>query len=206
MVRPIYVIAGAGVLTGLMVFLNRKINVKGKRIAVIGDSHSAGFGWGWQDKLSWKYNFELNNLSKGGQSTPWMKATLEDYYKKGNKPDVVFIYGGANDSFGNANLQDVVDRIQAMADLVRDNSGTPIVIAGFDYQKAVQPNVSSKYIFGINRYRELQKMIENQIRKAEVVPTWSEVDAKSVGGDGFHLPETIQSNFADYVANKVLKS
>jgi lysophospholipase L1-like esterase len=206
MVKPLYIVAGAGVLTGLMIFLNQKVNVKGKRVAVIGDSHSAGYGWGWQDKLSWKYNFELNNLAVGGKTTSWMKTTLENFYKQGNKPDVVFIYGGANDAFGNAKLQDVVDRIQSMVNLVKTNGGIPIVIAGFNYDKAVKPNVSSKYEIGINRYRELQNMIENQIKNAEIVPVWNEVNEKSVGSDGFHLPERVQNIFADYVAEQVIKS
>lgn len=206
MVKPLYIVAGAGVLTGLMFFLNQKTNVKGKRVAVIGDSHSAGYGWGWQDKLSWKYNFELNNLAVGGKTTTWMKNTLENFYKQGNKADVVFIYGGANDAFGNAKLQDILDRIQEMVDLVRANSGVPIVIAGFNYDKAVKPNVASKYDPYIDRYMELQKMIETQIKNADVVPVWDDVNEKSVGGDGFHLPDRVQGLFADYVASKVLKS
>jgi len=206
MVKPLYIIAGAGVLTGLMIFLNQKVNVKGKRVAVIGDSHSAGYGWGWQDKLSWKYNFQLNNLAVGGKTTTWMKSTLENFYKQGNIADVVFIYGGANDAFGNAKLQDVVNRIQGMVNLVRANSGIPVVIAGFNYDKAVKPNVSSKYDNGIERYRELQNMIVNQIKNADVVPVWNNVDEKSVGGDGFHLPDRVQGLFADYVAKQVLKS
>lgn len=206
MVKPLYIIAGAGVLTGLMFFLNQKINIKGKKVAVIGDSHSAGYGWGWQDILSWKYGFELTNLSVGGKTTSWMLQTLKDFFSKGGQPDVVFIYGGANDAFGNAKLQDIVNRIQSMVDLVRSNSSIPVVIAGFDYNKAVRPHVSQKYAEGIDRYVELQKMIEEQIKDADVVPVWKNFNSKIVGADGFHLPERVQQLFADYVANKVLKS
>jgi lysophospholipase L1-like esterase len=206
MVKPLYIIAGAGVLTGLMIFLNQKINIKGKRVAVIGDSHSAGFGWGWQDVLSWKYGFQLNNKAVGGKSTPWMVETLKKFYKDGNKADVVFIYGGANDAFGGAKLEDVVANIQTMVDIVRRNSGVPVVISGFDYEKAVKPNVSNKYFIGIERYKNLQKMIDKQIKDADVVQVWTDVDAKSVGGDGFHLPESSQKKFADYVAKKVLRA
>ena len=49
MVKPIYIIATAGILTGLVMFMGNKVNVKGKRVAVIGDSHSALYGEGWQE-------------------------------------------------------------------------------------------------------------------------------------------------------------
>jgi hypothetical protein len=80
------------------------------------------------------------------------------------------------------------------------------VISGFDYEKAVKPNVSNKYFIGIERYKNLQKMIDKQIKDADVVQVWTDVDAKSVGGDGFHLPESSQKKFADYVAKKVLRA
>lgn len=206
MVKPIYIIASAGILTGLVMLMGNKINVKGKKIAVIGDSHSALYREGWQDVLSWKYGFELNNLSVGGKSTPWMLETLKKFYSDGNKADVVFIYGGANDSFGNAKLENIVKNIQDMVDLVKSNSGIPIVIAGFDYEKAVKPKVSSKYYVGIDRYRQLQKLIESQIKNADVVSTWEDVDSNTTGGDGFHLPASKQKLFADYVSNKILKA
>ena len=49
-------------------------------------------------------------------------------------------------------------------------------------------------------------MIDKQIKDADVVQVWTDVDAKSVGGDGFHLPESSQKKFADYVAKKVLRA
>lgn len=205
MVKPIYIIASAGFLTGLIMFMGSKINLKGKRVAVIGDSHSALYGSGWQDELSWKYGFELKNLAVGGKSTPWMLDVLKKFYSDGNTADVVFIYGGANDSFGNAKLENVLKNIQSMVDLVRSHSGVPIVLSGFNYEKAVKPKVSSKYYDGIERYRQLQKMIEKEIKHADVVPTWEDVDQNTTGGDGFHLPTSKQKLFAEYVGKKILK-
>lgn len=206
MVKPIYIIATAGILTGLVMFMGNKVNVKGKRVAVIGDSHSALYGSGWQDVLSWKYGFELNNLAVGGKSTPWMLETLKKFYSDGNTADVVFIYGGANDSFGNAKLENIVKNIQDMVDLVRSHSGVPIVISGFNYEKAVRPKVSSKYYNGIERYRQLQKLIEKDIKRADVLATWEDVDENTTGGDGFHLPTSKQKLFADYVSKKILRA
>ena len=206
MVKPIYIIATAGILTGLVMFMGNKVNVKGKRVTVIGDSHSALYGEGWQDVLSWKYGFQLNNLAVIGKSTPWMLETLKKFYSDGNKADVVFIYGGANDSFGNAKLENIVKNIQAMVHLVRSNSGVPIVISGFNYEKAVKPKVASSYDVGINKYRQLQKLIESEIKNADVVTTWEDVDSNTTGGDGFHLPASKQKLFANYVSKKILKA
>jgi hypothetical protein len=93
-----------------------------------------------------------------------------------------------------------------MVDLVRSNSGVPIVIAGFNYEKAVKPKVASNYYVGIERYRQLQKLIEKEIKNADVVTVWEDVDANSTAGDGFHLPASKQKLFADYVNKKVLKA
>jgi lysophospholipase L1-like esterase len=187
-------------------FMGNKINIKGKRVAVIGDSHSALYGEGWQDVLSWKYSFQLNNLAVGGKTTPWMLETLRKFYADGNKADVVFIYGGANDSFGNAKLENIVKNIQEMVDLVRYNSGVPIVISGFNYEKAVKPKVSSKYDDGIQRFMQLQKLIEKEIKNADVVPRWEDVNQTTTAGDGFHLPTSKQKLFADYVSKTILKA
>jgi len=205
MVKPIYIIVTAGILTGLVMVMGKKVNLKGKRVAVIGDSHSALYGEGWQDVLSWKYGFQLNNLAVGGKTTPWMLETLEKFYAEGNKADVVFIYGGANDSFGNAQLRNIVKNIQAMVDLVRSNSGVPIVISGFNYEKAVKPKVSSKYDDNIERFMQLQKLIEKEIKNAKVVPRWEDVNQTTTAGDGFHLPTSKQKLFADYISKTILR-
>lgn len=180
-----------------------KINPKGKRVAVIGDSHSAGKEWGWQDTLSWKYGYELENLAVSGKSTPWMVETLKKFYKDGKTADIVFIYGGANDAFGQTKESDTIKNIQTMVDLVRDKGGKPIVVAGFNYDKAVKPNVTDNYNSGIEKYMRLQDAIVKDIKNATIVPRWEDVTAKSVGGDGFHLPKSSQTLFADYVAKEI---
>ena len=180
-----------------------KINPKGKRVAVIGDSHSAGKGWGWQDTLSWKYGYELDNLSVGGKSTPWMVETLKKYYKDGKTPDIVFIYGGANDAFSLLKQEDTIKNIQTMVDMVVDKGGKAIVLAGFNYDKAVKPNVADNYYGGIAKYMRIQDLISKDIKNAVVVPRWEDVNAKSVSGDGFHLPKSSQTKFAEYVAKEV---
>ena len=198
------VLIALGVIVGIYLATTlTKINPKGKRVAVIGDSHSALFGNGWQDTLASKYNFELQNLAVVGKSTTWMVETLKKFYKDGKKADIVFIYGGANDAMGNTPINTMLTNIQTMVDLVRVNGGKPVVLAGFDYTKAVKPNVSSNYYNGIDKYKSFQLGLPPFITNAVVVPVWEDVNAKSVGGDGFHLPKSSQTLFADYVAKKV---
>lgn len=198
------VLIALGVVVGIYLATSlSKINPKGKRVAVIGDSHSAGKGWGWQDTLSWKYGYELTNLSVAGKSTPWMVETLKKFYKDGKTADIVFIYGGANDSFSQVKQSDTIKNIQAMVDEVRANGGKAIVISGFNYDKAVKPNVGDNYDAGIDKYMKLQDALPTEIKNAVVVPRWEDVTSKSVGGDGFHLPKSSQTLFADYVAKEV---
>lgn len=198
------VLIALGVVVGIYLATSlSKINPKGKRVAVIGDSHSAGIGWGWQDTLSWKYGYELTNLSVSGKSTPWMVETLKKFYKDGKTADIVFIYGGANDSFSQVKQSDTIKNIQAMVDQVRANGGKAIVISGFNYDKAVKPNVGDNYDAGIDKYMKLQDALPTEIKNAVVVPRWEDVTSKSVGGDGFHLPKSSQTLFADYVAKEV---
>ena len=179
------IVIALGVVVGIYLATTlTKINPKGKRVAVIGDSHSALFGNGWQDTLSWKYNFELQNLSIGGKSTPWMVETLKKFYKDGKKADIVFIYGGANDSFSLVKSSDTLKNIQTMVDLVRINGGKPVDE-------------------GIDKFMKLQDDIKSNIKGATIVPRWEDVNDKSTGGDGFHLPKSSQTRFADYVAKKV---
>lgn len=193
-----------GIVVGIYIATTfSKINPKGKRVAVIGDSHSAGFGWGWQDALSWQYNFELKNLSVGGKSTPWMVETLKKFYGDKNQADIVFIYGGANDSFSQVTQATTLGNIQSMVDMVRANGGKPVVIAGFNYDKAVKPNVADSYDSGIAKYMDLQNQLSSKITGAVIVPRWEDVTAKSVSGDGFHLPKSSQALFANYVAKEV---
>lgn len=198
------VVIALGIVVGIYLATTlSKINPKGKRVAVIGDSHSAGMGWGWQDTLSWRYGFKLENLSVGGKSTPWMVETLKKFYMDGKTADIVFIYGGANDAFSSLKQEDTIKNIQAMVDMVRDNGGKAIVISGFNYDKAVKPNVGDNYDAGILKYMKLQDELPKKIENAVVVPRWDDVTSKSVGGDGFHLPKSSQTLFADYIAKEV---
>lgn len=194
-----------GVVVGIYLATTlSKINPKGKRVAVIGDSHSALNGGGWQDELSWKYGFELTNLSVAGKSTPWMVETLDNFYKGKKQADIVFIYGGANDSFSNYSIPTIVGNIQKMVDMVKTNGGRPIVISGFNYEKAVKPKVAESYNVGIDKYMKLQDALVKDIKGAVVVPRWEDVDSKTTGGDGFHLPSSSQKRFAEYIAKEVL--
>jgi len=78
----------------------KKFNPLGKKAVFVGDSHTAGYGWGWQDSLAKKYGFTIQqNLSKGGLRTDQLLPILEKYLKETKStPDILFIYAGANDN------------------------------------------------------------------------------------------------------------
>lgn len=193
-----------GVVLGIYIATNRtKINPKGKKVIIIGDSHSAGKTWGWQDTLATKYNFALENLAVSGKSTPWMVEALKKFYANNKSGDVVFIYGGANDAFNQIKETETIKNIQTMVDMVREQGAKPIVITGFNYDKAVKPNVTDNYDDGIAKYMRLQDMIFSDIKNATIVPRWNDVTEKSVGGDGFHLPKSSQTQFANHIAKTI---
>jgi hypothetical protein len=77
------ILIALGVVVGIYLATTlTKINPKGKRVAVIGDSHSSLYGNGWQDTLASKYNFQLKNLAVVGKSMPWMIETLKKFYQE----------------------------------------------------------------------------------------------------------------------------
>ena len=70
------------------------VDVKGKYVLFIGDSHTSNPG-GWQYTLSNKTKMRMNNISVGGKTTGWMLERAKESVHEGL--DYCFIYGGAND-------------------------------------------------------------------------------------------------------------
>ena len=134
--KKLLVITISAIFTGLVFALaNRRINPKNRTALFIGDSHTALYGNGWQDTLAKTYGFKVINLSQVGKTTGWMFTTLKNYLDKNPAPDMLFIYGGANDIYGKANAKTVFNNIQRMVNL------------------GIQKGIKSKNIFIISGYR-----------------------------------------------------
>ena len=184
----------------------KKFNPLGKKAVFVGDSHTAGYGWGWQDSLAKKYGFTIQqNLSKGGLRTDQLLPILEKYLKETKStPDILFIYAGANDNFSLVQNQKATENIQKMVGAGRD--------AGIDNIYVISGYRSSKVIYDLKRYGDyIQKSdafkegLSKNIKKAVVVPIWEEADFK-MSTDSLHLIQSAQTKFADYIVTQIFKN
>lgn len=106
------------------------VDVKNKRALFIGDSHTSGYGWGWQDILCKKTKMQFLNTAVGGKRTAWMISKLNENKKGGW--DYCFIYGGANDCAASIKPITAYRNVQRMVDTCIKYHMKPVVITGTD--------------------------------------------------------------------------
>ena len=143
------------------------INVKGKKILYIGDSHTV-YANGWQDRLCRRTGTTSVNTAVGGKTTTWMKGVAlknitSDF-------DYCFIWGGANDMAGTIKPHLAVKNVQYMVDLCRSKGVTPIVLTGFDPKECI--DVSGKGQIWQpypQKYVIFQQMLQDSIVGAKVI-------------------------------------
>lgn len=175
-----------------------KMKVSGLTALIVGDSHSAGFGWGWQDRLASKYNFKLINISKSGASLPQMFNAMKKFYEKNSVP-LVFIYGGANDIFNGKSVDETLSELQSMVNFAVSKGSKVIVISGFRSSK-VSVGKSKSFISNYDLYKQKLSGISNAI----VVPIW-EGGVSTDSPDGYHLNADAQKRFAEFIGESILK-
>lgn len=143
------------------------IDVNGKHVLFIGDSHTANHNWGWQLIVSRKTGMEMMNTAVVGKHLPWMvsiaKQTISPYYH------YCFIYGGANDIHGNRNPYSVVKDVQKIVDICKVNGVRAIVLTGFNAEECVKPLKGQE--FYPKAYTRYQKILMDSIKHATVVDT-----------------------------------
>lgn len=193
---------------GAIVFRRKKLNPKDKLVAFMGDSYTAGYGWGWQSQLAKTYEFNEKNLAVGGVRTAYMlQQTIK--YLDTNKPYLYFIYGGANDAYSLVTNKEAFNNVQAMVDTCNKRGVQAIVISGYNAEKVQVGNPNAKTTIYVKtqqemwnlgkKYFELQKMLSG-IKDAIVVPIWSDCGYNDAP-DGLHLTAAAQKRFAAYVGN-----
>jgi lysophospholipase L1-like esterase len=187
---------------GLGIFLasSRKINAKGMNVLFVGDSHTAGFGWGWQNKLALKYGFNPINISIGGASLPTMFNAMKKYYAGVKSVPLVFIYGGANDIYNGKTISETIQDLQEMVDFARSKGSDVIVICGFR-SAVISANKNKTFVQNYDKFKEY---LPSKISNAKVIPIWED-GVSTDSPDGFHLNADAQSRFADYIGDKILK-
>lgn len=181
----------------LLLAMFKKMKISDMTALVVGDSHSAGFGWGWQDVLAREYNFKVVNISKSGFTLGQMFVAMKRFYEKNSVP-IVFIYGGANDIFNGASVDETFSEIQEMVNFAKSKGSKVIVIAGFRSSK-VSVGKSKTFIKNYDLYKEKLPRLSNAI----VVPIWEDAD-KNDSPDGYHINALGQKKFAEYIGNRIL--
>lgn len=125
MIKPIYIAIGVG--AAVAAFYLRKIKASKQKVTVIGDSLSLLPG-GYQDILAKKYDLVVSNLSKVGQTSA---AALARYKLATDKPGIVFIFLGANDSYSGTNKRFTLDNIKQIQKLASGRGARTIIIPGY---------------------------------------------------------------------------
>ena len=143
------------------------VDVNGKHVLFIGDSHTANHDFGWQVILCQKTGMKMNNTAVVGKHLPWMvsvaRQTISPYY------DYCFIYGGANDIHGNRNPYSVVKDVQKIVEMCTMNGVEAIVLTGFNAEECVRPLKGQE--FYPKAYTRYQKILMDSIVDATVVDT-----------------------------------
>jgi len=127
-----------------------------KRILVLGDSLSAGFGLkssqAWPALVTEKLriagltNFEITNASQTGGTTAGGLQRLPPHLKR--KIDIFILELGINDAFGGVPIAQVRSNLQAIIDMVKaQNPNARIIVAGMQL-----PNYTADdYVFAFGQ-------------------------------------------------------
>lgn len=144
------------ILCGQSVAVSASDSSTVKRILVIGDSLSAGFGLpprqAWPTLISERMrdagltNFEITNASQSGGTTAGGLQRLLPHLKK--KVDIFILELGINDAFRGVPIAQIQANLQAIIDQVKHrNPDARVIIAGMKL-----PNYSEdSYVFGFGQ-------------------------------------------------------
>ena len=180
MIKPAYIALGVG--AAYAAFYLRKIRAEGDRVTIVGDSLSLLPG-GWQDILAKKYGWQVNNISKVGQTSA---AALSRFRLISDPGDIVFIFLGANDSYSGVNKAFTMDNIRAIQSLAKAKGSRTVIIPGYLSSKVTNS-------FSGKRYDELKESM--YWLPGIVVPLLRSIDVADVP-DGVHLTSKGQAELA----------
>lgn len=180
MIKPAYIALGVG--AAYAAFYLRKIKAKGAKVTIVGDSLSLLPG-GWQDILAKKYGWQVNNISKIGQTSA---GALSRFKLVSDPGDIVFIFLGANDSYGGVNKAFTLDNIRSIQSLAKSKGARTVIIPGY---------LSSKVTNSANgkKYDDLKESM--YWLPGIVVPILRSIDV-SDAPDGIHLTQKAQAQLA----------
>ena len=161
-----------------------------EKVLFVGDSLTCYPG-GWQDMLTKKMGWKSDNVSQIGKTTDWMYKKLSDQLKY-HSYNIVFIYGGCNDAFGNVDLSKVVQNVQNMVDLCNKNNIEVYVICGYDVNNVMRSKKPQK------RYGELMRKYLNELKNCHIICPCKTLE-KGDSEDGVHINLVGQKKFYKWI-------
>jgi len=143
------------------------IDVSGKKVLFVGDSHTV-YAHGWQDQLAKKTGMTYINTAQGGRRTDWMiqaaQRRIDSTY------DYCFIWGGANDMASQVTIKQATLNIQAIVDMCNSHGIKPIVLTGFDPKLCIKVSgMGEAWQPYPSKYTEFQKQLPSNIKNAVVI-------------------------------------
>lgn len=187
-------------------------------IVCIGDSLTFGYGVketeGWVSVLSRKIEERIINKGIPGNTTCEMKERfIKDVIEV--KPSKVIIMGGTNDLLLNRSIAEVLDNINMMAQMCKNNKIVPIVLTPLP----VNEDIVEKTWFEDMDYKDVNKNL-SKLRKS-LVEYGKEKDIEVIDlgtillkegkiknnflDDGIHVAKEIHSEIAEIILNLKVK-
>ena len=183
MIKPAYIALTVG--AAYAAFYLRKISASGDRVTIVGDSLSL-LPNGWQDILAKKYDWRVNNISKVGQTS---SAALSRFKLVADPGDIVFIFLGANDSYGGVNKAFTMDNIRQIQKLAKERGARTVIVPGYLSSKVTSSSQGKKY----DDLKESMYLLPGI-----VVPILRAIDPSEVP-DGVHLSAKGQAKLANLI-------
>jgi lysophospholipase L1-like esterase len=173
------------------------VDVKGKYVLFIGDSHTSNHG-GWQTILSNQTKMRMNNISVGGKTTGWMLERAKESIHEGL--DYCFIYGGANDMYNSKiTIESAVRNIQKIVNICNSKGVKPVVITGFDPLICINTPENPNYRV---KYSNFQYRLLNTIKGATVIMTHV-VDRKDCWDGLCHMSPSGHKKIANHIIDRM---
>lgn len=214
MKKTALILAGAGLLAGIVYYCTRKkkLSFSGFRqskpkpnILFIGDSITADPKWSYPALLrKMRPDVNIDVLAKSGQTTSWMLSNLPARLTK--KYDKVFVYGGINDALSyQTKTSKVLSNMQEMINLSRANGADVYVILGYEPNKfmdirkmPITRYIKSRqeYVPFVPRYKEIQNLYQKNLRNATIIP---KINLSTLTSDGIHPSGSGQQKIADTI-------
>lgn len=171
-----------------------EINVNGKKVLYIGDSHTSNPVFGWQIQLAKQTGMLMHNTAVGGKMTPWMvnvaKAVIDTGF------DYCFVYGGTNDCYSSRDPKETLRNLQLIADCCAIKNVKCYILTGADPLTTIRTTSNYPHL-----YDTLQKMMITDLKNCTVIDCRKAIIKENCQDWVCHMNYEGHLNLANYIIN-----